>query len=80
MTLCKAYFNRLKCSTHRLNHLIPDRRYVHYRLRNANVFPMPVTRTDRYKNVLTVFSRFKKPNQSIAPFTYPISHLLIYLF
>ena len=78
--ICKAYFNRLKCNTHRLNHLIPDRRDVHYRLRNANVFPMPVTRTDRYKNVLTVFSRFKKPNQSIAPFTYLISHLLIYIF
>ena len=42
------YFNRLKCNTHRLNHLIPERRDVHYRLRNANVYP--VTRTDRYTN------------------------------
>ena len=48
--ICKAYFNRLKCNTHRLHHLIPERRDVHYRLRNANVYPIPVTRTDRYKN------------------------------
>ena len=43
-------FNRLKCNTHRLNHLIPERRDVHYSLRNTNVYPIPVTRTDRYKN------------------------------
>ena len=48
--ICKSYFNRLKCNTHRLNHLIPERRDVHYSLRNANVYPIPVTRTDRYKN------------------------------
>ena len=48
--ICKAYFNRLKCNTHRLNHLIPERRDVHYSLRNANVYPIPVIRTDRYKN------------------------------
>ena len=48
--ICKAYFNRLKFNTHILNHLIPERRDVHYSLRNANVYPIPVTRTDRYKN------------------------------
>ena len=48
--ICKAYFNRLKCNTHRLHHLIPERRDVHYRLRNANVYQIPVARTDRYKN------------------------------
>ena len=35
--ICKAYFNRLKRNTHRLNHLIPERRDVHYSIRNANV-------------------------------------------
>ena len=50
MTYAKPYFNRLKCNTHRLHHLIPERRDVHYRLRNANVYPIPVTRTDRYKH------------------------------
>ena len=40
--ICKAYFNRLKRNTHRLNHLIPERRDVHYSLRNANVYPIPV--------------------------------------
>ena len=34
--ICKAYFNRLKGNTHRLNHLIPERRDVHYSLRNAS--------------------------------------------
>ena len=52
--ICKAYFNRLKCNTHRLHHLIPERRDVHYRLRNANVYPIPVTRTDRYENYCSV--------------------------
>ena len=47
--ICKRYFNRLKCNTHRLNYLIPELRDVHYRLRNANVYPIPVTRTYRYK-------------------------------
>ena len=46
----KAYFNRLKRNTHRLNHLIPERRDVHYSIKNANVYPIPVTRTDRYNN------------------------------
>ena len=49
-SMFKAYFNRLRCNTLRLNHLIPERRDVHYRLRNANVYPIPVTRTDRYTN------------------------------
>ena len=48
--ICKAYFNRLKRNTHRLNHLIPERRDVHYSIRNANVYTIPVTRTDCYKN------------------------------
>ena len=48
--ICKAYFNRFKCNTHRINHLIPERRDVHYSLTNANVNPIPVTRTDRYNN------------------------------
>ena len=39
--ICTAYFNRLKCNTNRLNHLIPERRYVHYSLRNAHVYPHP---------------------------------------
>ena len=33
-----------------LNHLIPERRDVHYSIINANVFPIPVTRIDHYKN------------------------------
>ena len=37
--LCKAYFNRLKRNTHILNHLIPERRDVHYSIINANVYP-----------------------------------------
>ena len=39
--ICKAFCNRLKCNTHRLNRLIPERRDVHYSLRNANVYPIP---------------------------------------
>ena len=52
--ICKAYVNLLKCNTHRLHHLIPERRDVHYRFRNANVYPIPVTRTDRYTTYIYI--------------------------
>ena len=52
ITLCKAYFNRLKRNNHRLNRPLHGRRDGYYKPKNANVFPIPVTRTYRYINSL----------------------------
>ena len=45
-------FNRLKCNNFRLSHMIPERRDVYYGLRNANLYPILVTRTYCNKHYL----------------------------
>lgn len=48
--LCQKYFNKIKVSTHRLNYLLPDKRHTKYDIRQSNVYPLPITRTNRYRN------------------------------
>ena len=50
--LCKLYFNKIKISSHKLNHLLPDIRNIEYDIRQCNVYPLPRTRTNRYRNSL----------------------------
>ena len=50
--LCKMYFNKMKQSIHKLNHLLPNARDVPYSLRSSNVYPLVKARTHRYKNSL----------------------------
>ena len=50
--LCKTYFKRLLGNNHRLNQLIPAQRVVPYELRDTNVYPIRLIRTDRYKHSL----------------------------
>ena len=50
--ICKLYFDRLTCTEHKLHHLLPVERGVTYDLRNQNTYPLPLTRTDRFKNYL----------------------------
>ncbi len=47
--LCRTYFNRLKRSSHKLNHLLPDIRNVPYSLRSPNMYPFANARINRYK-------------------------------
>ena len=48
--LCQNYLDKIKVGTHRLNHLQPDKRYTKYNIRQENVYPLPVTRPNRYRN------------------------------
>ena len=51
-TLCRAYFNKMSRSNHKLNGLMPDRRTVPYSLMASNGLPVPSVKTNRYKNSL----------------------------
>ena len=50
--LCKKYFNGMKPSKHKLNHLLPETRDVPYLLRSVNKYPLVKLKanTNRYKN------------------------------
>ena len=50
--LCKTYFDRLKSNIHKLHHLLPERRDVSYTLINQNAYPVPLTRTERFRKSL----------------------------
>ena len=47
-TLCRAYFNKMNTSNHKLNAMLPDRRTVPYALRASNGLPVPSVKTNRY--------------------------------
>ena len=50
--LRKLYFKKIKLSSHKLNHLLPEIRNIEYDIRQYNVYPPPRTRTNRYRNSL----------------------------
>ena len=50
--ICKAYFGRMRRGDHKLNKLLPDTRMVSYALRSFNELPVPMAKTNRYKNSL----------------------------
>ena len=49
-SICQKYFEKIKVGTHRLNYLLPDKRHIQYNIRQQNVYPLPVTRTNRFRN------------------------------
>ena len=51
-TLCRAYFNKMNRSNHKLNALLPGRRTVPYELRASTGLPVPSVKTNRYNNSL----------------------------
>ena len=48
--LSKNILIKIKVGTHRLNYLLPDKRHIKYNVRQQNVYPLPVTRTNRFRN------------------------------
>ena len=48
--LCLIYFNNMKRSSHRLNHLLPPTRDVPYSLRSQTLYPRANAHTNRYNN------------------------------
>ena len=50
--LCKKYFINMQARSHKVNCLLPEKRHFDHDLRRGNMYPLPVTRTNRYKNSL----------------------------
>ena len=52
--LCKKYFINMQARSRKVNCLLPEKRHVDYDLRRGkpNMYPLPVTRTNRYSNAL----------------------------
>ena len=48
--ICKTYFNNMKAHTHKLHHLLPGGRHVNYEMRQSNLYTLPKTRTNKYRN------------------------------
>ena len=38
--------------SHKVNCLLPEKRHVEYDLRRGNMYPLPVIRTNRFRNYL----------------------------
>ena len=48
-SICQKYLDKIKVGTYRLNYLLPDKRHIKYNVRQQNVNPLPVTRTNRFR-------------------------------
>ena len=49
-SICQKYFDNIKVGTHILNYLLPDKIHIEYNITQQNVYPLPVTRTNRFRN------------------------------
>ena len=50
--LCEKYFRDVAQSSHKLHNLLPEKRRIEYDLRPGNTYPLPKTRSNRYRNSL----------------------------
>ena len=57
-SICPKYFDKIKVGTHRLNYLLPDQRHTEYNIRQENVYPLPVTRTNRFRNSFILWALY----------------------
>ena len=48
-SICQKYFDNIKVGTHRLN-VLSDKRHTEYNITQENVYPLLVTRTNRFRN------------------------------
>ena len=51
-SICLKCVNKIKVGTHRLNYLLSDKRHTEYNIKQQNVYPLPVTRTNRFRSFL----------------------------
>ena len=49
-SICQHYFDSIKVGTHRLNYLLSDKRHTAYNIIQDNVYHLPVTRMNRFRN------------------------------
>ena len=50
--ICKKYFRNMLAPSYKVNCLLPEKRHVEYDLRRGKMYPLPVTRTNRFSNYL----------------------------
>ena len=48
----QTYFGETKVHKHIFNHLLPDKRHTKYDITHGNGYPLPITRTNKYRNSL----------------------------
>ncbi len=56
--LCASFFNQMTFDDHRLNDMIPEKRLIIYNLREQSEYPLPLRKTNRYKNTLISWGLF----------------------
>ena len=50
--LCAQYFKNMQGRSHKVHHLLPEQRCMHYDTRLGHKYPLPNNRTNRYGNSL----------------------------
>ena len=46
--ICEHYFKNMQGNSHKLHHLLPEERCIHYDMRRENKYPLTKNRTNRY--------------------------------
>ena len=46
--ICEQYFKNMQGNSHKLHHLLPEERCIHYDMRRENKYPLTKNRTNRY--------------------------------
>ena len=46
--ICEQYFKNMQGGSHKLHHLLPEERCIHYDMRHENKYPLTKNRTNRY--------------------------------
>ena len=56
--ISQKLFDKINVGAHRLNYLLPDKRHTGYNIRQENVYPLPVTRTNIFHNSFITWALF----------------------
>ncbi len=56
--LCASFFNQMTIDDHGHNDMIPEKRLIIYHLREQSEYPLPLCKTNRYKNTLISWELF----------------------
>ena len=46
--ICEQYFKNMQGGSHKLHHLLPEERCIHYDMRHENKYPLTKNKTNRY--------------------------------
>ena len=71
---CHKLFTAVQDYEHKLHCLLPPKRKSHYNSRHANIYPLPRTRTNRFKDSFIPYCLFNFW-LCVSPYMYPSSCL-----